>query len=66
MFAGCAADFPFGTGRGIPGEFFLKLYRSACGGLHHYRNVHFLFIPAPASSDASRGGGSVASKIFAV
>jgi len=24
MFAGCAADFPFGTGRGIPGEFFLN------------------------------------------
>jgi len=25
MFAGCAADFPFGIGRGIPGELFFKL-----------------------------------------
>jgi hypothetical protein len=66
MFAGCAADFPFGIGRGIPGEFFLKLYRSACGGLHHYRNVHFLLIPAPTSSEASRGGRSVVSIIYAV
>jgi len=66
MFAGCAADFPCGTGRGIPSEFFLKLYRSTCGGLHHYRNVHFLLIPAPLSSDTSRGGGSVASIIYAV